>query len=110
MEETRTTDLKSSFIEKGIESMDTRKWTKTLACLVSVILLITSHAIVAQEVRIGGVSISIPKRTKTPRSEETTSRNETVKENPASEGEGAKTIMLTVTCTRFMFSRLRRWR
>jgi hypothetical protein len=74
-------------IMKMFKSM---KWTTKVACLVSVIVLIASHAIIAQEVRIGGVSISVPKRTKSPKTEETTRKDEPANEQPASDSETTK--------------------
>jgi len=86
------TDGKSR--RKMMKTLKTKKWTSSLACLVTVIFLITMPAVVAQEVRIGGVTISIPKRpktpTKTPMPETPSTRVETPGES-SSASEVAKT-------------------
>src|SRR5947207_15363795 len=53
--------------EKIMETLKTRKWAGVFACLAGAILLVTAHTSAAQEVRVGGVSISIPTRPKTPK-------------------------------------------
>jgi hypothetical protein len=63
-------------------------WTDVVVCLAGVILLVISHTAVAQEVRIGGVSVSIPRRPKTP--EKPAPKVETAPETKAA-GDGAKT-------------------
>ena len=49
-----------------MNTLKIKKCACSVACLVVAILLITTHAVVAQEVRFGGITISIPKRPKTP--------------------------------------------
>ena len=47
-----------------MKSLKTKQWASRVACLIAATLLVTAHAVVAQEVRIGGFTVSIPKRTK----------------------------------------------
>src|SRR5687767_13896232 len=47
------------------KTLKTKQWANRVACLVAATLLTTTAAVVAQEVRIGGITVSIPKRTKT---------------------------------------------
>ena len=68
-------------MRKMMKTLKTKQWASRVACLVAAILLATTHAVVAQEVRIGGITVSIPKRTKS-------SPRPTVSETPAPKTEG----------------------
>ena len=52
-------------MRKMMKTLKTKEWVNGIVCLVAAVLLITAHAAGAQEVRIGGITISIPKRAKT---------------------------------------------
>ncbi len=52
-----------------MKNLTTKKFAISAACIVLANLFITSPAVSAQEIRFGGVTISIPKRTKTPKTE-----------------------------------------
>ena len=72
-----------------MKALKTRKWADVVVCLVGAILLVTSHTAVAQEVRVGGVSVTIPKRPKT--QEKPAAKVETGPETAAADNGGAKT-------------------
>ena len=67
-------------MRKMMKTSKTKQWASSVACLVAATLLATTHAVVAQEVRIGGITVSIPKRTKS-------SPRTTVPETPAPKTE-----------------------
>ena len=73
-----------------MKSLKTKQWASSVACLVGAMLLATSHAVVAQEVRFGGVTISIPRRTKTPKPEKPAPRVEPAADAPAANAGEAK--------------------
>ncbi|MGH9903849.1 MAG: hypothetical protein ACRD68_18725, partial [Pyrinomonadaceae bacterium] len=58
-----------------------------------------AHSAVAQEIRIGGVSISIPKRAKTPKAEKPAARVEPPRETPAAGSEETKTTSAARTAS-----------
>src|SRR5687767_10010843 len=73
-----------------MNTMKTKKLTSGFACLVAAILLITAHSVVAQ-IKIGGIEITIPKRPKTPKTENPVIKVETPVETPVTKNEEAKT-------------------
>ena len=52
-----------------MEILKTSEWAGVFACLAGAILLVTAHTSAGQEVRVGGVSILIPTRPKTPKTD-----------------------------------------
>ena len=71
-----------------MKALKTRKWADFVVCLVGAILLAMSQTAVAQEVRIGGVTVSIPRRPKT--QEKPAAKGETASETTAAGNGGAK--------------------
>jgi hypothetical protein len=70
-----------------MQHLKTSKWAGVVACLAGTILLVMAHTSAAQEVRVGGVSISIPTRPKTPKTEKPADKVQTA---PA-DSSGART-------------------
>ena len=66
------------------KTLKTKQWASRVVCLVAATLLPTTYAVVAQEVRIGGITVSIPKRTKP-------SAKTTASETPAPKTEAGET-------------------
>lgn len=49
-----------------MKTLKTKNWASCVACLVAAIFLIATNAVAAQEIQVAGITISIPKRAKTP--------------------------------------------
>jgi len=74
-----------------MKTLKTRKWANVGACLAGVILLVMSQTAVAQDVRIGGVTVSIPRRPKT--QEKPAAKAETAPETATADNVAAKTTV-----------------
>lgn len=72
-----------------MKTLKNRKWANIVGGLAGAILLVMSQTTVAQEVRIGGVSVSIPRRPKT--QEKPAAKDETAPPTVGADNGGVKT-------------------
>ncbi len=71
-----------------MKRMKTRKAKSSFVCLVAAILLIPAHSVIAQ-INIGGVTISIPKRAKSPKRDKPETKVESSAELSSDKNEEA---------------------